>query len=77
LIGIITASDIVRAFRNTNINPHLEKVMTRRVFDIDYNSSILMAATIMHSKRIGSIIINDTGNKTTSFFTSIVKTKRI
>jgi hypothetical protein len=30
-------------------------MMTRRIFDIDYNSSILTAATIMHSKRIGSI----------------------
>ncbi|HET7389831.1 MAG TPA: CBS domain-containing protein [Nitrososphaeraceae archaeon] len=67
LIGIITASDIVRAFRNTNINPPLENVMTRRIFDIDYNSSILTAATIMHSKRIGSIIVNDTGNKTTPY----------
>ncbi|HET7285546.1 MAG TPA: CBS domain-containing protein [Nitrososphaeraceae archaeon] len=67
LIGIITASDIVRAFRNTNINPPLEDVMTRKIFDMDYNSSILTAVTIMHSKRIGSIIVNDTGNKTTPY----------
>lgn len=67
LIGIITASDIVRAFRNTNINPHLEDVMTRTIFDIDYNSSILTAAMIMHSKRIGSVIVNDSSNKTTPY----------
>ena len=31
LVGIITASDIIKAFRTTDINPALEDVMTRKV----------------------------------------------
>ena len=61
LVGIITASDIVRAFSQTAANPSLESIMTRRVFSIDYNSRISSAIDIMFKKRIGSIIVNKGG----------------
>jgi CBS domain-containing protein len=61
LVGIITASDIVRAFSQTTANPSLESVMTRRVFSIDSDSRISSAIDIMFKKRIGSIIVNKSG----------------
>ena len=71
LIGIITASDIIRAFRNTELDPPLEDVMTRKIFHVNYNDNILKAITTMYSKRIGSLIVtnndndkNDSSNKT-------------
>ena len=69
LIGIITASDIIRAFRNTELDPPLEDVMTRKIFHVNYNDNILKAITTMYSKRIGSVIVtnnnkNYSNNKT-------------
>ena len=61
LVGIITASDIVRAFSQTIANPSLESIMTRRVFSIDYHSRISSAIDIMSKKRIGSIMVNKGG----------------
>jgi CBS domain-containing protein len=62
LIGIITASDIIRAFRNTELDPPLEDVMTRKIFYVNYNDTILQAITTMYSKRIGSVIIGNNNN---------------
>jgi CBS domain-containing protein len=63
LIGIITASDIIRAFRNTELDPTLEDVMTRKIFYLNYNDTILKAVTTMYSKRIGSVIITNNNDK--------------
>jgi CBS domain-containing protein len=62
LIGIITASDIIRAFRNTELDPPLEDVMTRKIFHVNYNDTILKAITTMYSKRIGSVIVTNKNN---------------
>jgi len=62
LVGIITASDIIKAFRTTDINPVLEDVMTRKVFNLEYNRAIIKAIRMMHNRRIGSIIILDNKN---------------
>ena len=62
LVGIITASDIIKAFRTTDINPALEDVMTRKVFNLEYNRAIIKAIRMMHNRRIGSIIILDNKN---------------
>jgi predicted transcriptional regulator len=43
LVGIITASDIIKAFRTTDINPPLEDVMTRKIFSLEYNNAIMKA----------------------------------
>jgi predicted transcriptional regulator len=64
LVGIITASDIIKAFRTTDINPALEDVMTRKVFNLEYNRAVIRAIRMMHNRRIGSIIIfNKNTNK--------------
>jgi CBS domain-containing protein len=61
LVGIITASDMVRAFSKTAANPSLESIMTRRVFSIDFDGRISSAIDIMSKKRIGSVIVNKGG----------------
>jgi CBS domain-containing protein len=57
LVGIITASDIVRAFRTTDRNPPIEDVMNTKIFDILYEESIFEAVRILHEKRVGSVIV--------------------
>jgi CBS domain-containing protein len=57
LVGIITASDIVRAFRTTDRNPTIEDVMNTKIFDILYDESIFEAVRILHEKRVGSVIV--------------------
>ncbi len=61
LVGIITASDIVRAFSQAAANPSLKSIMTGKVFSIDYDSCISSAIDIMFKKSIGSIIVNKGG----------------
>lgn len=58
LAGIITASDIVRAFRKTESNPSIEDVMNKKIFDIEYDTSIPVAIKMLYEKGIGSIIVN-------------------
>jgi CBS domain-containing protein len=58
IAGIITASDIVRAFRKTDSNPSIEDVMNRKIFDIEYDNSIPVAIKMLYEKGIGSIIVN-------------------
>jgi len=57
LVGIITASDIVRGFRRTGGNPSLDKVMSKKVYKIYYSDTIMEACKLMHKKRIGSVIV--------------------
>ncbi|MEP0824055.1 MAG: CBS domain-containing protein [Nitrososphaera sp.] len=63
LVGIITASDIVRAFLKAGHkrNPSLEKVMTNKIFTISPESSILAAVKLMVKKRIGSVVLTTNG----------------
>lgn len=61
LVGIITASDMLRAFRKTSNAPPLEDVTTSNIIKCKYSDSILHAVKIMHEKRIGSIIVDKNG----------------
>lgn len=57
LVGIITATDMVRAFRRTAVNPDLTKVLSTRLYTVNYDDTILAATKLMHQKRIGSVIV--------------------
>lgn len=57
LAGIITASDIVRAFRKTDSNPLIEDVMSNKIYNVGYDNSILKAVKILYKRRIGSVIV--------------------
>ncbi len=61
LVGIITATDMVRAFRRTSANPDLAKVLSTRLYAVNYDDTILVASKLMHKKRIGSVIVLKNG----------------
>jgi len=57
LVGIITASDMLRGFRKTAENPSLNNVMSTKIYQCSYNDSIFKAIKMMYKKRIGSVIV--------------------
>ncbi len=59
LVGIITASDMIRAFRKTKDKPTLDKVVSTKIIKCNYADTILDAVKVMHDKRIGSVIIDN------------------
>lgn len=61
LVGIITASDMLRGFRKTGINPTLDKVISTKIYQCAYDNSIIDVTKIMGEKRIGSVIITKNG----------------
>lgn len=61
IVGIITASDILRGFRKTGGNPSLDKVMSTKIYECVYTDSIFKAIKLMYQKRIGSVIITKRG----------------
>src|SRR5574337_1627227 len=56
-VGIITATDMVRAFRRTANNPDLNGVMSKKIYSVKYNDSIHKSCKIMNNKRIGSVVV--------------------
>jgi predicted transcriptional regulator len=77
LVGIVTASDIVQAFRTTDINPPLEEVMTRKIFSLEYNNAIMKAVRMMHRRRIGSVLIVNNKNTKKSKTHTVYSQKEI
>lgn len=66
LIGIITASDMVRAFaEQKDRNPTLESVMSRSIAFISSDDSIYDAVKVMHMQNIGSVIVVADGKNET------------
>lgn len=57
LVGIITASDMLRGLKTTGGNPTLEKVASTKVHGCEYFDSIFKAINLMYKKRIGSVLI--------------------
>ena len=65
--GIVTASDMLRAFRKTDTAPSLVKVISTKIYQCSYEDSVLDAARILHEKKIGSVIV--TRDSTFGIFT--------
>ncbi len=59
LVGIVTVSDLLRAFRKIKTESSLDKVISTKIEKCSKNDSVLHAAKIMHEKRVGSVIIED------------------
>jgi CBS domain-containing protein len=58
IVGIITASDLVRAFaEQINKNPSLRSIMSKRIFSVDIHDSIYGAINIMYKRNIGSVVV--------------------
>lgn len=62
LVGIITASDIVRAFLKINRNPTIESAMANKIYAVRPDSTILGAAKMMLKKGIGSVVVTMNGS---------------
>lgn len=62
LVGIITASDIVRSFVKTDRNPSIESAVTNRIYTVRPDSTILGAAKMMLKKGIGSVVVTQDGS---------------
>lgn len=58
LVGIITPSDLLRAFRKTYVAPTLDEVVSKNVCHMAYDESILDVCKAMYEKRIGSVIVD-------------------
>ena len=57
LIGIITATDMVRAFRRTGGNPPLDKVLSSALYTVKDADDVYKAVKIMHDKKVGSVLV--------------------
>lgn len=62
LVGIITASDMLRAFRKTTGAPSLKDVISHNVYQCTTKASILDAINVLHHKGIGSVVVSDVPN---------------
>lgn len=60
LVGIVTASDLMRAFRKTYLSPVLDDVISKHLYSVPTTSSVYDACRILYEKRIGSVIVEDT-----------------
>ena len=61
LVGIITASDIVKAFLETGKNPSIESAMANTVYTIRPDNTVLGAVKMMLKKGIGSLVVSANG----------------
>ncbi len=57
LVGIITASDMLRAFRKTSNAPSLDDVASTKIVKCKYSDTVLDAVKILNDKRIGSVVV--------------------
>ena len=62
LVGIITASDMLRAFRKTSNAPSLDEVASTKIIKCKYSDTVLDAVKILHDKRIGSVVVEKNGH---------------
>ena len=58
MVGIITPSDLLRAFRKTYLAPILDDVISKKVYHVGYDNSIFDTCKLMYEKRIGSVIVD-------------------
>jgi len=59
--GIITASDLIKAFPKATEKMIVNDIMTEKVEKVDRETTIDKVAKIMGKKRIGSVLVNDSG----------------
>ena len=59
--GIITASDLIKAFPKVTEKILVNDIMTKKVEKVDRETTIAKVAKIMGKMRIGSVLVNDSG----------------
>lgn len=69
IVGIITASDMVKAFaQQIDKDPTLRSVMSKRVYFVNLNDTIYDAINIMHMQNIGSVIVVENEKNENSYW---------
>lgn len=59
LVGIVTASDLLRAFRKTYMSPTMDDVVSSNIYAVSKTTTIYDTCKILFEKGIGSVIVND------------------
>lgn len=59
LVGIVTVSDLLRAFRKISTDTSLDRVISTNIEKCSRTDSVFDAAKMMHEKRVGSVIVDD------------------
>ena len=59
LVGIVTVSDLLRAFRKIKTEVSLTNVISTNIEKCSKTDSLFNAVKVMHEKRVGSVIISD------------------
>lgn len=57
LIGTITASDMLRAFGDTDKAPSLEKVISKTIYHCSFDTTVLDVVKLLDEKNIGSVLV--------------------
>ncbi|MCL4519512.1 MAG: CBS domain-containing protein [Thaumarchaeota archaeon] len=61
IVGVVTSSDLVRAFSSGAENRSIADVATRKVKTLDASNTVFDAVHLMHEKRIGSVAVMKDG----------------
>lgn len=59
LVGIVTVSDLLRAFRKIRAESSLDSVISTTIEKCKKTDSVFDAVKLMHEKRVGSVIVED------------------
>lgn len=57
VVGIVTTTDLLRAFRKTDYAPSISKVISTKLCQCAYDDKISDAVELMYKKRVGSVLI--------------------
>jgi CBS domain-containing protein len=78
MTGIITASDMIRAFsKQIEKDPTLESVITRKIAYISVNDTVYDAINVMLNQNIGSVIVVDDNQENIGTGSSLMGNKKL
>jgi signal-transduction protein with cAMP-binding, CBS, and nucleotidyltransferase domain len=69
IIGIVTASDIVREIFKAHLAFDISDVLSKKVVSVDPKTAVGLAVQHMNEKRIGSVLVKGTGGEPVGIFT--------
>jgi CBS domain-containing protein len=76
LVGIVTATDIVRAIHEMDLQFDIDKAVMRSVYTLKDETSLQQAVDVMSQLRIGSIIVTKNG-KPDGIFTELDLVRKV
>ena len=67
LVGILTSTDLVRAFSKSTLNPPVKEAATMHILTAAADETVASAVKIMFDKRVGSLLITEKDQPTAIF----------